>query len=155
MIKLIFILLLSNNLLLAAQLIDENTSILDIVTEAKLPDGTIHQTFKVRGGSRFNTGKYGTNTCSGHRVFNKEKLSELRNICEFSINDGYKFWTKAERSQSDIDAGVGKATIIDGTGPYKNTKGAKCLYAISFHEEIVFTNIKCNLDDQIFNELKK
>ena len=85
----------------------------------------------------------------------KEKLSELRNICEFSINDGYKFWTKAERSQSDIDAGVGKATIIDGTGPYKNTKGAKCLYAISFHEEIVFTNIKCNLDDQIFNELKK
>ena len=47
MIKLILLLLLSSNLLLAAQLIDENTSILDIVTEAKLPDGTIHQTFKV------------------------------------------------------------------------------------------------------------
>ena len=59
MTKLTFLLFLSSNLLLAAQLIDENTSTLDIVTEAKLPDGTIYQTFKVRGGSRFNTGKYG------------------------------------------------------------------------------------------------
>ena len=111
MIKLTFLLLLSSNLLLVVQLIDESKSTLEIVTEAKLPDGIIYQTFKVRGGSRFNTGKYGINTCSGYRVFNKEKLLELRNICEFSINDGYKFWTKAERSESDLHAGVGKVLL--------------------------------------------
>lgn len=153
MFKLIFLLFLISQLLLAAQLIDENTSTINIVTETKLPDGTIYQTFKVRGGSRFNTGKYGTNTCSGHRVINNGKLLELRNICEFSINDGNKFWTKAERNESDVDAGVGNSVIIDGTGPFKNLKGTQCLYAISFHEELVFTNIKCNIEDKIFNQL--
>ena len=61
---------------------------------------------------------------------------------------------KTTMDEIAVEAGVGKATIIDGTGPYKNTKGAKCLYAISFHEEIVFTNIKCNLEDELFNQLK-
>ena len=149
-----FLIIFLSNFLLSAQLVDENTSTIKIITETKLPDGTIYQSFKVRGGSRHNTGKYATNTCSGHRVFREEKLLELRNICEFDVNDGHKYWSKAERSQSDVEVGVGKSIILDGTGPYKAMKGAQCLYALSFHQELAFTNIKCAISDALFNKLK-
>ena len=53
-----------------------------------------------------------------------------------------------------MDAGVWGLIILDGTGPYKKLKGTECLYVESFLKEIVFTKSKCNISNQLFEELK-
>ena len=154
--KIIFSILLIfiYNKLSAAELEGNTTSIFNIINEKKLPDGTHYRSFEVQGGITYNTGKYAKSNCSGNRVDKNGELLELNNICEVEFDDGYKIWTQLKRSDSDVDAGVGGSIILDGTGPYKKLKGTECIYGVSFLKEIVFTKSKCNISNELFEELK-
>ena len=154
------ILLILFNLMLytnlnSAELIVNNISSIKIIDEKILPNGMTFRSFKVTGGSTLNTGKYSKNNCSGNRVDKEGETLELNNICEFNINDGHTVWQQLKRKKSDIDAGVGELTILDGTGPYKKLTGKKCLFAVSYYEEMVFTKFKCNISAQLFEEIKQ
>ena len=138
----------------AAEFEGNNTSIFTIIDEKKLPDGTHYRSFKVQGGSTYNTGKYARNNCSGNRIDKEGELLELSNICEIEFDDGYIMWTQLKRSNSDVDVGVGGIIVLDGTGPYKKLKGTECLYGVSFLNEIVFTKSKCSISNELFEELK-
>mgnify|MGYP001193748051 CR=1 FL=1 len=153
--KIIFLIFFINLTICAAELSNDNTSIFTITKETKLPDGTLYQTFDIKGGSTYNTGKYAISNCSGHRINKKNRLLELRNVCEIDFDDGNKIWTELRRTKSDTSAGVGKWIILDGTGNYSDLKGKECVYAVSFYKDLVFTKSKCNISDVLFEKLKK
>ena len=50
--------------------------------------------------------------------------------------------------------GVGKITILGGTGVFSKLIGIECLYGIKHMKKNVFTTTKCEIPDNIFNELK-
>ena len=141
--------------LYSAEFIVNNISSIKITDEKKLPNGMSFKSFTVKGGSILNTGKHSKNNCSGNRVDKEGEIIELNNICEFNINDGHTIWQQLKRKKSDVDAGVGELTILDGTGPYKKLTGKKCLFAVSYYEEMVFTKYKCNISDKLFEQIKQ
>ena len=89
-------------------------------------------------------GEYGTSKCNGHILTENEKIS-LTVFCENIASNGDKFWTQLIR-EKDMDAGVGKARYLNGTGKYKKFKGLECPYAVNYmNKNINFLKQICNL----------
>ena len=68
--------------------------------------------------------------------------SNMQFFCEYTDQDNDKLFGKGIR-KSDIDAGVGKMTMIDGTGKWKNIIGSECTYAVKYKEKVFFAAQKC------------
>ena len=70
------------------------------------------------------------------------------------LSNGIKYYYMQSRNNSDTDVGVGKITILGGTGIFSKLVGIECLYGIKHMKKNLFTTTKCDIPDNIFNELK-
>ena len=87
-----------------------------------------------KGNWNDNLNNYGSVFCKGSIMMNKDgKRSDSELVlCEAEDVNGDFFWFVPIRSDSEWDAGVGKASIVSATGKYKNllNKNAFMLFLI-------------------------
>ena len=119
-----------------------------------IPDGSTYTNFTQSGQGTSNIGKYTLSKCSGNRKDKHGKLLKLTVYCEVELDDGNKFWTKVSRSSGDSDVGVSKFIFLGGTNNFNKLKGKECTYAVSYFKNKIFGSNKCEISDQLFEELK-
>ena len=60
-----------------------------------------------------------------------------------------------EERKSELNkAGVGNVKYIDGTGVFKKLIGINCIYAVNKVLDSDFVVTKCDIPDDLFEELK-
>ena len=135
--------------------VSKTYSTVTIKNTTKLPDGSIYSNFEQTGQGTSNLGKYVITNCSGNRLDKKGKLVEITVFCKFEVEDGNKYWTKLKRTTGDSDAGVSKFKFLGGTNSFNKLKGKECTYAVSYFKNKIFGSNKCQISDELFQELKK
>ena len=143
------------NLSNAVDWVSKTYSTVTIKDITKLPDVSIYSNFEQTGQGTSNLGKYVISSCSGNRLDKKGKLVEITVFCKVEVDDGNKYWTKLKRTTGDSDAGVSKFRFLGGTNSYNKLKGIECTYAVSYFKNKIFGSNKCQISDELFQELKK
>ena len=138
----------------SAEWLSEATAKITILKKLELPDGSTYSSFEVTGAGKDNTGKQLTVACAGHRIDNNNKLEEQKAFCNAYVSDGYEYSFMQIRNKTDIDAGVGKTIILNGTGPYKKLANKECIYAVSYLREHAFVTTKCLVSEKNLDLLK-
>ena len=110
--------------------IEESVSNIISYEKMHLPDGSVYSISKGTGGGKDNTGKYVSSECIGHRLEKNNSLIELKFFCNVELSNGDKYYFMQYRTKSDTDVGVGKGTILGGTGVFSKLIGTKCLFGI-------------------------
>ena len=151
----IFLIGFSVNLSHAVDWVSKTYSTVTIKDTTELPDGSIYSNFEQTGQGNSNLGKYVISNCSGNRLDKKGKLVEITVFCEFEVDDGNKYWTKVKRTTGASDAGVSKFKFLGGTNSFNKLKGKECTYAVSYFKNKIFGSNKCQISDELFQELKK
>ena len=150
-----FLIGFSANLSHSVDWVSKTYSTVTIKNTTKLPDGSIYSNFEQTGQGTSNLGKYVITNCSGNRLEKKGKLLEITLFCKVEVEDGNKYWTKLKRTTGDSDAGVSKFKFLGGTNSFNKLKGKECTYAVSYFKNKIFGSNKCQLSDDLFQELKK
>ena len=143
------------NLSNAVDWISKTYSTVTIKDVTKLPDGSIYSNFEQTGQGTSNLEKYVIFNCTGNRLDKKGKLVEITVFCKVEVDDGNKYWTKLKRTTGDSDAGVSKFKFLGGTNSFNKLKGKECTYAVSYFKNKIFGSNKCQISDELFQELKK
>ena len=151
---LLLILILISNISLSAEWISEATAKVTILKKIKLPEGSTYSSFEINGASKDNLGKYGTANCIGHRIEKNSQLYEQKIYCNTFVSDGNEYSFMQIRKETDIDAGVGKSIILNGTGPYKKLANKECIYAVNYLNDHAFVTTKCEVSKDTLNLLK-
>ena len=151
----IFLIGFSANLSPSLDWVSNTYSTVTIKNITKLPDGSIYSNFEQTGQGTSNLGKYVITNCSGNRLDKKGKLVEITVFCKVEVDDGNKYWTKLNRTTGDSDAGVSKFKFLGGTNSFNKLKGKECTYAVSYFKNKIFGSNKCQISDELFQELKK
>ena len=151
----IFLIVFSANLSHSVDWISNTYSTVTIKNTTKLPDGSIYSNFEQTGQGTSNLEKYVITSCSGNRIDKKGKLVEITVFCKVEVEDGNKYWTKLKRTTGDSDAGVSKFKFLGGTNSFNKLKGKECTYAVSYFKNKIFGSNKCQISDELFQELKK
>ena len=151
----IFLIVFSANLSHSVDWISNTYSTVTIKNTTKLPDGSIYSNFEQTGQGTSNLGKYVITNCSGNRLDKKGKLVEITVFCKVEVEDGNKYWTKLKRTTGASDAGVSKFKFLGGTNSFNKLKGKECTYAVSYFKNKIFGSNKCQISDELFQELKK
>ena len=86
-------------------------------------------------------GNYGEGLCQGMVTVEKNN-NNMEFYCEYSDQDNDKFFSKGTR-KSDINAGVGNLTLLDGTGKWTSLISTKCTYAVKYKGKSFFVAQKC------------
>ena len=90
-------------------------------------------------------GDYGNEKCSGYLKQQNKKV-ELEIFCETVNQNNEKFWNSRIR-KSDKGGGIGKMTIINGTGKYKNFIGLECPYGVNYKKRNAWFKAKCKIKE--------
>ena len=151
----IFLIVFSANLSHSVDWISNTYSTVTIKNTTKLPDGSIYSNFEQTAQGTSNLEKYVITSCSGNRIDKKGKLVEITVFCKVEVDDGNKYWTKLKRTTGDSDAGVSKFKFLGGTNSFNKLKGKECTYAVSYFKNKIFGSNKCQISDELFQELKK
>ena len=95
-----------------------------------------------------NFGNYGLSNCLGLIVtdVNKE-IIDYKMYCKYLDQDNHEYTHKYIRD-TVVSAGVGKSSIISGTGKWKKHIGNTCNYAIDYLKTALFLIEKCNLENE-------
>ena len=88
-------------------------------------------------------GDYGNEKCSGYLKQQNKKV-ELELFCETVNQNNEKFWNSRIR-KSDEGGGIGKMSIINGTGKYKNFIGYECPYGVNYKKQYAWFRAKCKI----------
>ena len=112
----------------SATWIEESVGNIISYEKINLPDGSVYSISKGTGGGKDNTGKYTSGSCIGHRLEKNNSLIELKFFCNVELSNGDKYYFMQYRTKSDTDVGVGKGTILGGTGVFSKLIGAKCIW---------------------------
>ena len=103
-----------------------------------------------------NYGNYGTSYCLTSIKYNKKKIIiDLDSYCRFKDQNGKIFTQYNSRTGNELNAGSGKAKIIEGQSKWKNLIGAECLYSIRYLDDRTFSIRKCEITENMHNALLK
>ncbi len=119
-----------------------------------LPDDIKFSALDIKGTWTDNLGFYGRYFCYGV-IERDSKNINLNFFCEMENQYREKFWYRGKRMSSDMDAGIGKITFINGLGRYQDIKGVECNYAVRYFDNLNFVKQKCNITQEVMSELKK
>ena len=101
-----------------------------------------------------NKGYYGYLKCIGPLLIDKEKNLKLDLICDGYDNKNDKFQINLKRNSFE-DACIVIKIYISGIGRYLNFINKECTYAVSYFKNKIFGSNKCQISDELFQELKK
>ena len=103
-----------------------------------------------------NYGNYGTSYCLTSIKYNNKKIIiDLDSYCRFKDQNGNIFTQYNSRTGNELNAGSGKAKIIEGQSKWKNLIGAECLYSIRYLDDRTFSIRKCQITENMHNALLK
>ena len=103
-----------------------------------------------------NYGNYGTSYCLTSIKYNNKKIIiDLDSYCRFKDQNGKIFTQYNSRTGNELNAGSGKAKIIEGQSKWKNLIGAECLYSIRYLDDRTFSIRKCQITENMHNALLK
>ena len=131
-----------------------NTSAKDYIFEAygisklstiKILDNFKFSAYTSEGMWDDSNGDYGNEKCSGY-VKQQNKKVELEIFCETVNQNNEKFWNSRIR-KSDKGGGIGKMTIINGTGKYKDFIGLECPYGVNYKKQHAWFRAKCKVKE--------
>ncbi len=101
-----------------------------------------------------NYGNYGTSYCLTSIKYNKKKIIiDLDSYCRLKDQDDNIFTQYNSRIGNELNAGSGKAKVIEGQGKWKNLIGAECLYSIRYLNDRTFSIRKCQITEKMHNAL--
>ena len=101
-----------------------------------------------------NYGNYGTSFCLTSIKYNNKKIIiDLDSYCRFKDQNGKIFTQYNSRTGNELNAGSGKAKIIEGQNKWKNLIGAECLYSIRYLDERTFSIRKCKITESMHKAL--
>ena len=116
----------------------------EVFQKLQLTDGSTTALYKNKGTWEDSLGNFGVRKCIGLIELNRDnKLIVGRFFCEASDNANNKYILKGVRGDNKMDSGLGKMTLIDGSGKWKKMIGARCTYAISYQKDAIFQVDKC------------
>ena len=126
------------------------------ITESKIKtiNQEVYSNILLTGTWTDNLGYYGTYKCNANSYKETDKLT-LEGICEGVNQYNEKYWYKISRSSSDMDAGVGVQSYLEGTGRYKILRGIDCNYAVRYLNNINYVKTKCKITEKVKNILVK
>ena len=108
---------------------EKNTSVI-------LPDGSSFNTFFSEGAFTDSDGNYGDITGRGVReTDNNGNIKNLSALLVFETKNNGKYFAKANRIDSKIEAGAGYFDILFGSGRFKNLKGKRCNYGLTITQK--------------------
>ena len=102
-----------------------------------------------------NLGNYGKSFCFGRIKIINEVADKFNLICESIDQNGDKNWSEFSRSDTNMDAGAGNSTFIDGTGIYQEFIGAKCIFSTKYLEDNLFFKTKCKINPETIKKLAR
>ena len=103
-----------------------------------------------------NYGNYGTSYCLTSIKYNNNKIIiDLDSYCRFRDQNDKIFTQYNSRTGHELNAGSGKAKIIEGQSKWKNLIGAECLYSIRYLDDRTFSIRKCKITEKMHNALLK
>ena len=137
----------------SAQYIIEDTATVETTGNVKLSDGSEFSNIAIIGHWKDNIGSFGSNKCYGNLEKKEDITLSLETVCEKESSYGTLI-TRGGRKKSFQDAGVGALEIIDAKGSYLKLIGTKCRYAVSYFKKHIQYTTVCNIDDEIFEEIK-
>ena len=138
----------------STKLISESSGFLKNISSYKTSDMSEYKIFTIKGHFKNNTGVYGITDCNGYRETKDSALIFLKVVCKNTSQHGHTFFTLGERKSEFNEAGVGAVKYIDGTGPFKKLIGVSCIYAVNKVLNSDFVVTKCDISQELFNELK-
>ena len=103
-----------------------------------------------------NYGNYGSSYCLTSIKYNNKKIIiDLDSYCRFKDQNGNIFTQYNSRIGNKLNAGSGKAKMIEGESKWKNLIGAECLYSIRYLDDRIFSIRKCQISEDMHNALLK
>ena len=139
---------------ISKELITESSGFIKNISLHRTSDTTEYKIFTIKGHFKNNAGIYGITDCHGYREIKNNALLFLKVVCEYITQHGDSFFTLGERKSEFNKAGVGNARYLDGTGLFKKLIGTKCIYAVNKVLDSDFVVTKCDVSDDLFDELK-
>ena len=101
-----------------------------------------------------NYGNYGTSYCLTSIKYNNKKIIiDLDSYCRFKDQNGNLFTQYNSRSGNELNAGSGKAQIIEGQNKWEKLVGAECFYSIRYLDDRTFSIRKCKITENMHNVL--
>ena len=105
-------------------------------TTVILPDGSSFNTFYSEGAFTDSYGNYGDITGRGVReTDSNQNIKSVSALLIFETKNNGKFFAKANRIDSKIEAGAGYFDILFGNGKFKNLKGKRCNYGLTITQK--------------------
>ena len=132
----------------------EDTATVEIIENIKLSDNSEYAIVSIIGHWKDNLGSFGSSKCYGSLERKNNITLVLDVVCEKESLNG-KIITRGGRKNSNMDAGVGFANIVDATNDYLELLNVSCKYAVSYFKKHIQYNTKCNLEDDTFNKIVK
>lgn len=115
------------------------------LTTIKVSDDFRFSSYTSEGMWDDSSGDYGHEKCAGY-VKQINKKVELEVICENVNQNEEIFWNSRVR-KSGKGGGIGKLTILNGTGKYKNFVGLECPYGINYKTKYAWLKAKCKIEN--------
>ena len=105
-------------------------------TTVILPDKSNFNTFYSEGAFTDSFGNYGDMTGRGVRETDSNgNLKSVSALLIFETKKNGKFFAKANRIDSKIEAGAGYFDVLFGSGSFKKLKGKRCNYGLTITEK--------------------
>ena len=101
-----------------------------------LPDASNYNTFYSEGAFTDSYGNYGDMTARGVRETDSNgNLKSVSALLIFETKNNGKFFARANRIDSKIEAGAGYFNVLFANGSFKNLKGKKCNYGLTITQK--------------------
>ena len=105
-------------------------------TTVILPDGSSYNTFYSEGAFTDSYGNYGDMTGRGVRETDRNgNLKSVSALLIFETKNNGKFFAKANRIDSKIEAGAGYFVVLFGSDSFKKLKEKRCNYGLTITQK--------------------
>tara|TARA_A100001011_G_C13685786_1_gene585554 strand:- start:64 stop:510 length:447 start_codon:yes stop_codon:yes gene_type:complete len=105
-------------------------------TTVVLPDGSNYNTFYSEGAFTDSDGNYGDITGRGVReTDSKGDIKNLSALLVFETKNNGKFYAKANRIESQIEAGAGFFDVLFANGNFEKLIGKRCRYGVTLTDK--------------------
>ena len=113
-------------------------------TTIMLPDGSSYNTFYSEGAFTDSDGNYGDITARGVRETNsKGDIKNLSALLIFETKNNGKFYAKANRIETQIEAGAGFFDVLFGSINFQKLEGKRCKYGVTLTNKAFIMEGKC------------
>lgn len=119
-----------------------------------LPNVVTFISTEINGTWDDNLGFYGKFSCYGYIEKYKSNV-KLNTFCEFFNQFKEKWWSISMRDSSEVEAGIGKSTLVRGEGRYKKLNNQECTYASKLLDDVAFIKSKCILSAEVLESITK